>query len=140
MRGFVSFVLHPSAFILLPLADFAPHRRRFGWRNYDHSIRRQIGGCEQHSLADFAAHGARGEVGYDDDLLADQLLGLIVLPQPRADLPLFRPQVDLQNQQLIRIGMGLAFQHRRDAQLKFGEIVVLDQIRIGHRGRSRRRV
>ena len=126
--------IHPSAFILHPLTDLAPRRRRLGGCDEDHLISVGVGGRQQHALADLAAHGAGGEVGDDDDLLADELLRGIVLAQAGADLPFLRAQVDLENQELVGVGMGLAIDHRRDPQLELGEVVVLDHVGIGSRG------
>ena len=62
-------------------------------------------------------------VGDDDDLLAHELLGLIVLPQAGTDLALFRAEVDLEDEQLVGVGVGLAFEDGRDAELELGEVV-----------------
>ena len=91
-------------------------------------LRRRVGRGQQHAVADLAAHLAGGEVGDDDDLLADQLLRLVVLAQARADLPaLAVGQLDLEDQQLVGVGVGLAFEHRRDAKVELGKIVVVDR-------------
>src|SRR4051812_38738646 len=51
-----------------------------------------------------------------------------MLPKPGTDLPPLTPQVDLQDQQLVGIRVGGAFENGRDAQLELGEVVVLDHV------------
>ena len=58
-------------------------------------------------MANLAAHRAGGEVGDDDDLLADELLGLVVLAEAGADLPLLGAEVDLEDQEFVGVGVGL---------------------------------
>jgi hypothetical protein len=105
--------------------DFRPGRRRLGRdHNYDLASYR-VGSGQQHALADFPSHLPRGEIGHDDDLFADQLLRRRVLAQAGADLAFFVAEINLQNQELIRVGVGLAVKHGGHAQIKFGKIVVV---------------
>ena len=47
--------------------------------------------------------------------------------EARRDLPPLAAQIDLQYQQLVRVRMCLAFQNRRNAEIKFGKIVEGDR-------------
>ena len=58
-----------------------------------------------------------------------------VLAEAGTDLPAFPAHVQLQDQQLVGVGMGRAFDDRRYAQVKLGKIVVLYGCRPGRSGR-----
>ncbi len=59
---------------------------RLARRHHDHLAGDRIGGGQEHALAHFAAQGTGLEVGDDDDLFADQLLGGDVAAKAGADL------------------------------------------------------
>ena len=90
-------------------------------------------GGQEHALRFEAAHCAGDEVGDDDDLFSDEFSRFIVAAQASDDLSLFAAQVDLQANQLIRIGMILRLDDFGYAQVELGEIVVGDGwCRFGH--------
>ena len=68
-------------------------------------------GCrgQQHAFALHAAHHARGEIGDDDDLLADQGRRLVMAANAGDELPLLRAQIDLENEQLVGGRVGSAW-------------------------------
>src|SRR5437764_7799639 len=67
--------------------DFAPRCDRITRCQDDYATAARVRGGQEHSVAEFAAHLPWREVGDDDDLFADQLLGLIVQAKAGTDLP-----------------------------------------------------
>jgi hypothetical protein len=59
------------------------------------------------------------------------------LAQAGADLAAFVAQVDLEDEELVGVWMRFAFENRRDAEVEFGEVVVLDRGGCGGSGRRR---
>lgn len=78
---------------------------------------------QQHALALDAAHRPRLEVCHDDDLLADELLRLVVAADAGNELPLFRAEVDLEDEQPIGVRMRCGLENARDAEVELGEVV-----------------
>lgn len=82
-----------------------------------------VGGGEEHTLAFFAAHGARGEVGHDDNGFADEGFGFVVGADAGDDLALFGAEVDFQYEQPVGVGVRFGFEDAGDAEVDLGEVV-----------------
>ena len=92
-----------------------------------------VGGArrEQHALAFLAAHHARGEIGHDYQILADQIFRLIVGLQSGDDLPFFVAQVDLEYKEFVGIRMNGGFDDPADPHFDFDEFVKSDEVTLG---------
>ncbi len=77
------------------------------------------GGGEQHAVGLEAAHLAGGEVGDDDDVAADEVLGGVPLGDAGEDLALFVAEVDFEAEKLVGLGDALGDEDlwRRGARL-----------------------
>src|SRR5690606_36733858 len=82
-------------------------------------------GRQDHALADAEAHLARGQVGDEHDVAADQPLRLAIAGADAGeDLALAElAGVEQEAQQLVRAVDEAAFEHLADAQVEPGEIV-----------------
>src|SRR5690625_3256358 len=78
---------------------------------------------KDHPLRLNAAQLHRLQVGDDDDLLAYQVLRLVMLLDARDDLALLGAYLQLQDQQAVGLRVLFGVDHRRHAQLELGEIV-----------------
>ncbi len=100
----------------------------FGGEEGDALFERAFAGGEEHALGEFAAHGAGFEVGDDDDEFADQIGGSVVIFEGGADLSGFAGgEFDLEDEELVGVGMLAAFEDSGDAQVETGEVVEFDE-------------
>ncbi len=75
----------------------------------------------------FHAHQFGGfEIGHHNDGFADQFFGFVVLGDSGDNGALFS-QIDAQLQQFVGLGHRRGFQNFGDAQIHFGEIVIVDR-------------
>ena len=80
---------------------------RFGIEEYNADRAFLVGGCEDHSAAFNSAENGGLEICDENDLLSDQLLGLVEFGDPRRDLTLFVTEIKLKLQKLFRLRNGL---------------------------------
>ena len=113
------------------LLDGGTGEGRFFRGHEDHLV--ATGGGEHHALTFQAAQFGGGQVGDDDDLLADKLFRCVVVSDAGADLPLLGAEIDMQHQQFVGIGMGLSGGDRRNLELDLFKIVDGDFFRRGFR-------
>src|SRR6185437_10290182 len=93
-----------------------------------------VRGGEQHAVRLEAAHLAGCEVGDDDDVAADQLLGGVPLGDAGEYLPLFVAEVDFEAEQLVSLGDALGDEDAGDAEVDFNEVVDGDLRGVGSGG------
>src|SRR5205807_2176412 len=83
-----------------------------------------VGGAGQHHPLRRDAHElGRLEIGNDDDLLADEVAGRVVLRDAGDDRPLLAAEGDGELEQLLRLRHRLGGDHLGDAQLHLREVV-----------------
>jgi len=78
---------------------------------------------EKHAVGFQTAHFARGEVGNDHDLAADQVLGCVPLGDAGEDLTLFVAEVDFEAEELVGFRDALSYENLGYAELDFDEVV-----------------
>lgn len=89
--------------------------------------------CRQkHSLAFHSPQLGSFEIGDDDNLLADEILGGVMISYARANLALLIAEIDLKNHQTIGIRMRFRSFDCRDFEFDFAKIINGD-----HRASSR---
>ena len=82
--------------------------------------------CEKHTVAVNSAELGRLEVGDENYLLADEIIGLIELCNSGNDLALLIAEVDLKLEKLLCLGNGLAGDDLCNAELNCRECVDAD--------------
>ena len=78
---------------------------------------------EQHALRRFAAEFTWLKIGDDDDLPVDECFGFVMPADASANLTRLAGDVQLQDEQAIRIRVQACGRYRRNAKVQPGEIV-----------------
>jgi hypothetical protein len=74
-------------------------------------------------LAFYAAQDGWLQVCHHNDLLADQIFGCIVGADPGDDLPLFRTEIDPEDEQPIRLWVDFGGNHGGHTELYLAKLI-----------------
>ena len=108
------------------LRNFGARLHSFFRRQDHHSA--LVRSSQKHALTFKAAQRGGLEIGNDNDLSAYELFRRVVISYPRADLALFRAEVNLKQHQLIGVRVRLGRFDRRYFEFHFSEFINGDHL------------